>query len=122
MVVDEAAEDATEHGARAVGDVADALEDASSPQRDEVRAEEGRDGHEPAAADAGYNAAEDDCGLRLREAADEIPGGEEDVAEDQARPAAKDVGQAAGDGLAGGIGDEVGRREPAQEAQGLELA
>lgn len=122
VVVDKAAEDTAEHGAGAVADVAHALDDAPVPQRDEVGAEEGADGHQASAADAGDDTAEDHDLSATREAADQVTRGEENVAEDQARAAAEDVRQPARDGLARRVRDQVGRRQPWQEAQGLELA
>lgn len=108
-VLGEAAEDAAQHGAGRVGEVADALDDAAAAQRHEVRGQERGNGHEAAAANAGNGPAGQHGAGIAGEAADEVAGGKEQVAEDEAGAAADDVGDAARDGLAGGIGHEIGR-------------
>lgn len=116
VVVDDTAKDAAQHGAGAETDIADALDDAPLAQGDEVGGQESRDGHEAAAADAGDDAAEDHDAVGPGETADEVPAGEEDVTKDQAGATAKDIGQAARDGLTGGVGDQVGGGEPGEQA------
>lgn len=121
-VVDDAAKDTPQHRAGAKANVANALDDASFTERDQIRRQEGRDGHEPAAANPSNHAAEDHDRVALGEATDEVAGGEEDIAEDQAGPAAENVRQPARDGLAGGVGDQIGGGEPGEQAERLELA
>ena len=80
------------------------------------------DAHQATAANACHDTSQDHNVLVLRQAADEIAGRKEKIADHETRSATKDVGQSARDRLEGGIGDEVSRRQPGQQAEGVKLA
>ena len=58
MVVEQTSDDTATHGTGAVGDIADALDDTSLPERDQIRSQEGSDGHETATTNAGHHPTE----------------------------------------------------------------
>lgn len=54
------------------------------------------------------------------ETTDQISNRKEDVGEDQSPAAGVDICESAAEGLAGGIGDEVGGCEPGEQREGIE--
>ena len=119
-VVDPASENATEGHAEPVVDVPDPLPHASPPQRDQVRADEGGDGVQAAASAAGDHPSQNHNPVALGDSADDGAYAEDDAGADEARAPAVDVRQLAGDGLEGGVGDDVARGDPGEEGQRIE--
>ena len=78
-------------------------------------------GNQPAAPKPRQRPHEHEREHAGREGAAQAPGHEDGGAGEEARPPAEGIGEAAVEGLEGGAGDEVGRRQPGGVVGGTEL-